>query len=851
MLVLPALRQSTQPDPIHAVSAKDAVARFGTDAARGLAAVVAAERQARYGSNSLPEQEPTSAMALVAAQFRDALVLLLLAAAAVSALLGEWIDTAVIAAIVVLNAALGVVQEGRAERAARAVRTLLSPHAVIIREGSIEEIHAAGLVPGDVVLLAAGDRVPADGRLLEATRLEMDESSMTGESAPVGKRAEPPAPAEAILSERSTAVLCGTTVTRGRARVLVTATGTGTELGRIAAGVLRQPPATPLERRLDRLAGQLLRAAIVICLALATLSWAHGESLGASLEVGIALAVAAVPEGLVAVVTITLALGMRRLAERGAIVRRLRAVETLGSTTVICTDKTGTLTTNRMTVARLLAADGASEDELLRGAVIASEDSHDPSEAAIVAAANERDLRRAELLRGKRVVGGEPFDSERKMMSVVVADGDEGRIAYVKGAPEVLFPRLAEPLPVDGLEREARNWASDGNRVLMVARRRHIPERVNPEEELEPLGLIGLVDPVREGARKSVEIARLAGIRTIMITGDHPNTAIAVARACRIASGSRPFVVTGAELDRIDDAELRERIGEIDVLARVVPEHKSRVVAALQEDGQVVAMTGDGVNDALALAAADIGVAMGRGGSDAAIDAAELVLTDNSFPTLVAAVEGGRRIYANIVHFVNFLLAANAGEVLLFALAVLPGLGAPLTVAQILLVNLLTDGLPAVALGVDPADRETMRRPPRDPAEDMLGPLRWRLAVGGIATGTAAFVAFLIGDADGTATAQTMAFTTVVFAQLGYVYAVRSDGLFLRASANRSLNAAVVISALIAAAALALPPLREAFSTVPLSPGQFAAALALATVPLVATEILKAWERRAGGRARY
>lgn len=830
--------------PHYAIAATQAAARLGCDPVGGLAVAEAAERRARFGPNRLPDEAPPSSAALIVRQFRNALVLLLLAAAFVSALLEEWVDTAVIVAIVVLNAALGAVQEGRAERAARAVRRLLSSRAVVVRGNSTAEVDAADLVPGDVVLLSAGDRVPADGRLLEATRLELDESSMTGESAPVAKRAEPPAPPSALLPDRPTAVLCGTTVTRGRGRMLVTETGIGTELAKIASAARRLPPATPLERRLDRLAGQLLRAAIAICVVLAALSWLHGESLGASLEVGIALAVAAVPEGLVAVVTITLALGMRRLAERGAIVRRLRAVETLGSATVICTDKTGTLTTNRMTVSRLLAAGGVDEDELLRGAVIASGDVHDPGEAAIASAAGGRKVRRSELLRGRTVVGGEPFDSDRKRMSVVVANGDGKRTSFVKGAPEVLLPRLAEPAAARSLEREARTWASEGTRVMMVACRRGVPEEADAEEALEPLGLLGLVDPVREGARESVEIARLAGIRTIMITGDHPRTALAVARACGIGPGGEPTVLTGAELDPIGDAELRERIASVDVLARVVPEHKSRVVAALQGNGEVVAMTGDGVNDTPALAAADIGVAMGRGGSDAAIDAAELVLTDNSFPTLVAAVEGGRRIYANIVRFVNFLLAANAGEVLLFALAVLPGLGAPLTVAQILLVNLLTDGLPAVALGVDPADRETMRRPPRSPGEGLLGPLRWRLALGGLATGTAAFAAFLIGEADGDATAQTMAFTTVVFAQLGYVYAVRGDGFFLRVKANWALNAAVALSALVAIAVLAAPPLREAFSTVPLSVDRLSIALALATAPLLATEVFKAWRRR-------
>jgi Ca2+-transporting ATPase len=842
--------EDTSPEPAHAVSAERAATSLRSDAGRGLDAGEAAARRAGLGPNSLPEEAPVAVLALVSRQFRGALVLLLLGAAGVSALLGQWVDAGVIAAIVILNAALGAVQEGRAERAARAVRTLLSPGAVVVRGGSVGEIDATDLVPGDVMLLVAGDRVPADGRLLEATGLELDESSMTGESAPVGKRAEPPAPADAILAERPTAVLCGTTVTRGRARALVTATGVDTELARIAVAARRRPPATPLERRLDRLADQLLKAAIAICVVLAALSWAHGDSLGASLEVGIALAVAAVPEGLVAVVTITLALGMRRLAERGAIVRRLRAVETLGSTTVICTDKTGTLTTNRMTVERLLAA-GGGEDDLLGAAVIASEEAGDPGEAAIAAAAGDRGLRRAELLRGERIVGGKPFDSERKRMSVVVAGEDGERTAYVKGAPEALLPQLAEPSAAAAeLDREAQRWAGEGTRVLMAARRRGLAAGADPERSLEPLGLIGLVDPVRAGVRESVESARLAGIRTMMITGDHPRTAVSVARACGIALGRDPVVVTGAELDRIGEAELGRRIGGVDVLARVVPEHKSRVVAALQEGEEVVAMTGDGVNDIPALAAADIGVAMGRGGSDAAIDAAELVLTDNSFPTLVAAIEGGRRVYANVVRFVNFLLAANAGEVLLFALAVLPGLGAPLTVAQILLVNLLTDGLPAVALGVDPADRESMRRPPRPAREGLLGPLRRRLAVGGLATGSAAFAAFLVGSAEGTATAQTMAFATVVFAQLGYVYAVRGDGLFLRVKANRSLNAAVAASALVAAAALALPALQDAFSTVPLSAGQLGIALALATAPLLATELLKASQRGLWKRGR-
>ncbi|HSJ17209.1 MAG TPA: cation-transporting P-type ATPase [Solirubrobacterales bacterium] len=834
---------------LHALAGGAAARAFGTDPARGLRASEVAARQRRFGPNALPEPQPPSAVALVARQFRDAIVLLLVGAASVSLALGELLDGAVIASIVVVNALLGAVQEGRAETAARAVRTLLSPTAIVVRDGAAAEVDATELVPGDVVVLSAGDRVPADGRLLEAARLEINESAMTGESVPAAKRAEPPAPRDASPADRVTMALSGTTVTRGSARLLVGATGTRTELARIAEAASGPRPVTPLQERLDGLARTLLRAAIVICLALAALSYVHGESLGTSLLIGVSLAVAAVPEGLAAVVTITLALGMRSLAQRGAIVRRLRAVETLGSATVICTDKTGTLTTNRMTVARLLPADRSSADGehgLLAAALIASGDFHDPGEAAIAEAAEHRGLRREDLLTEIRVVGGEPFDSERKRMSVVVENGGDRAIAYVKGAPEALLARLSDQRQAARLGAEASRWAEDAIRVLMVARTLDLDEGADPEAELEPLGLIGLVDPVREGAGSSVETAREAGIRTIMITGDHPETAVAVARACGIGPDSGPpSVVTGPELDALSDSQLRERIPGIDVFARVVPEHKSRIVAALQSRSEVVGMTGDGVNDAPALSSADIGVAMGRGGSDAAIEAAEIVLTDNSFSTLIAAVEGGRRIYANILRFINFLLAANAGEVLLFALAVLPGLGAPLTIAQILLVNLLTDGLPAVALGVDPADKGAMRKPPRPRSHSLLGPLRSRLVVGGLATGTAAFAAFLIGNGDSHETGQTMAFATVLFAQLGFVYAVRGEGLFLRAGRNRALDLAVAISALVGGLALALPPVADAFGVVELGAAQLAAALALAALPFIATELVK-WVRRRG-----
>jgi P-type Ca2+ transporter type 2C len=823
---------------------------------RGLDDAEAARRRAIVGPNKLPEVPRPTLLALIGRQFRDAMVGLLVGALALSLVLGEYVDAVVIGALVVANAALGAIQEGRAEAAAQAVRGLLAPRALVIRQGATRELDAAELVSGDVVLATAGDRVPADCRVLDADRLEIDESTLTGESTPAAKRAEPPAAPEASLPERPTMAYSGTTLTRGRARLLVVATGSQTELARIARAAEAPETVTPLESRLDQFARTLLRVAIVIALTLAVVSWAHGESVGESLLVGVALAVAAVPEGLPAVVTITLALGMRRLARRGAIVRRLRAVETLGSASVICTDKTGTLTTNRMVVARVLplGADPDAEEarrRLLAAALVASGELHDPGEAAIAAAAKRSDLRREEVLGNLTVVGGEPFDSARKRMSVVVAPRDGGaRTSYVKGAPEVLLPRLAADEDADRLAAEAAAWAQDAIRVMLVAVRHDIERGEDPERELEPVGLIGLADPVRERVPASVAVARQAGIRTIMITGDHRETAVAVARACGIAApAAAPRAITGPELDRLEPAELERRIGAVDVFARVAPEHKSRIVDALHARMEVVAMTGDGVNDTPALVAADVGVAMGRTGSDAAAEAADIVLTDDDYSTLVAAVEGGRRIYDNILHFIGFLLAANAGEVLLFTLAVAPGIGAPLTVVQILLVNLLTDGPPAVALGVDPLAPESMRRPPRPRAQRLLDPMRTQLVVGGISTGLAAFSAFMLGQGQSLEAGQTMAFTTLVFGQLAYVFAVRGERPAWRGSRNPALYAAVAATAAFAGAVLGVPALAELFGIARLSAGQLIAALSLAALPLLSTEVRKAMRRRKAGQS--
>jgi Ca2+-transporting ATPase len=825
-----------EPRDPHAVPALEVCRELGTDPQRGLDAAEARRRLAAEGANALPERPPPGALAVLARQFRNAMTLLLTCAAAVSVAVGEPIDAAVIAAIVLLNAVLGAVQEGRAEAAAQAVRGLLADSSTVIRDGRPRELDSTEIVRGDVVALAQGDRVPADGRLVEAVGAEMDESALTGESLPSAKRAEPPLEPDAPLAARATLAHAGSSVARGRARMVVTGTAGSTELARIAQLADRPSPMTPLQVRLERFAAALLRVGLALCVAIAGLAWAHGSEPSESILIGVSLAVAAVPEGLPAVITVTLALGMRRLAERGAIVRRLPAVEALGSVTVICTDKTGTLTENRMSLARLWASDGA-DDRLLRAALLASDLAGSPEDAAICAAAASRGLTREAALAGAAEVGGVPFDSERRLMSVVVAR-DGTQTSYAKGAPEAMLPRLAGAAP--GLERRAAEWSGEGVRVLLVAERCGVGPADDPELGLEAVGLIGLADPARASAAPAVAAARAGGIRTLMITGDNSRTAAAIAQGCGIGDG-RPRVVTGSELEELSDEQLRHVVGDVDVFARAVPAHKLRIVQALQSNGEAVAMTGDGVNDAPALTAADVGVAMGRGGSDAAIEAADIVLTDNDFATIVSAVEGGRTVYRNILRFIRFLLAANTGEVLVFAVAIALGLPAPLTILQILLVNLLTDGLPALALGLDPADRDVLRRPPRSPAESILRPIAGKVIAGGLLTGAAALSSFLIGWHEGEQTAQTMCFATLLFAQLAYVFAVRGERSFLRAGRNRALVAAVAVSAGVGAAVLAL-------ASPKLDVVQLALAMMLALVPFAVTEASKQYCRHRGGR---
>ncbi|HET8746718.1 MAG TPA: HAD-IC family P-type ATPase, partial [Ramlibacter sp.] len=747
----------------HLREAADVARAHAVDTAIGLDLDEVRVRAARHGPNELPTAPPRSLGSLVAEQFRDLMILVLVAAALVSGVLGDWVDTLVIVIIVVLNAAIGVVQAWRADRALAALRQLAAAQAVVLRGGRTHKVPAHELVPGDVVLLEAGNQVPADLRLFESVQLRVDESALTGESVTVAKQTAVPTGEVHALGDRVNMTFKGTTATQGRGRGLVVATGRATELGRMA-GLLAEGgwEPTPLQRRLSVFGKRLALAVLAICAVVFGVGLLRGEPPLLMLMTAVSLAVAAIPEALPAVVTVLLALGARRMVAVNALVRRLASVETLGSVTWVCSDKTGTLTQNRMRGEAL--RDGAGRrwesgsgvppepSELLRAALLCNDAQQagngawegDPTETALaelaVSAGLDPGQERAQAPR----VAERPFDSTLKRMSTYHRAG-HGVTGYVKGAPEVLVP-LCDAVwhadgarPIDGAAwlRQADAMAAEGLRVLALARRT-LAAPPGPEEAdrhpagVQLLGLVGLIDPPRPEAGAAVRECRQAGITVAMITGDHPATARAIALRLGIVQEPRAPVLTGAQLAGMDDAALAARVREVRVYARVDPLQKIRIVQALQAHGELVAMTGDGVNDAPALQRADIGVAMGRGGTDVAREAASLVLLDDNFATIAAAVREGRRIYDNIRKFVRYAMTGNSGEIGVIFLAPLLGLPLPLLPIHILWVNLVTDGLPGLALAVEPAEPGVMQRPPRPPTESLFARGLWQhvLAIG-------------------------------------------------------------------------------------------------------------------------
>ena len=897
----------------HHASADEVAAFWQSDTQRGLEPQAAAERLAKAGHNKLPEEPPEPFWKKLYDQLADFTVLALLGAAAVAAGLGLFApvpnatfverfgDSLAILAIVVLNAVLGIVQGRRAERALSALRDLAAPTARVVRGGKTIELPATDVVPGDLMLLEDGDRVPADVRLVDAHDLEAEEAALTGESLPVAKDAAAALDPDTPLAERRTMVFMGTRLSRGRGRGIVANTGVHTELGKIAGMLARvEPEETPLEQDLERF-GQRV---VIGCIVVSAVVFGAGLLMhtGTARElflVAVALAVAAIPEGLPAITTIVLALGTQRMAKRRALVRRLPAVETLGCAQVICTDKTGTLTQNAMTARRLyvggaryaisgepravagnITPDGEPGYEAdlrlmllaaahARGAHLSVDaEGHIEVQGDATDAALQVVSRRAGVEVGhENVLGEAPFTSARRMASVLVRL--EGHVrSFARGAPEALLERAhkmmrhGQKVPLTDADRaaiadEAAAWAARSMRVIALACRDDLPHPIGPcvpapewEEQLTFIGLVGIVDPPRPEVAGAIREARSAGIRTVMITGDHPATGRAIAEEIGLWE-ERDLLITGRELDGLDQQSLEERIDRVRVVARATAEHKLRIVSALKSRGFICAMTGDGVNDAPAVKAASIGVAMGKAGADVTKEAAALVLADDNYATIVAAVEEGRAIYANIRKFIFFLLSSNAGAVLFVLTASLLAWEAPLAPIQILWINLITNGLPALALGVDTRDPAQMRQPPREPGGSILSKSEYMhmLGVGAIMAATAlyAFNHFLADprhavDHHELAHARAVVFAILSIGPLAHSFNCRSERRSLFAIgvfSNRALWGAVLVGTLLQAITIYLAPLRPLFKTAPLDGIDVAWVMALSLVPFVVVEVIK------------
>lgn len=859
---------------------KEAARRLETDEKQGLTSQMAAERLAQKGRNELAETDGKKSLFWrFLAQFDDFMILLLLGAAVVSVVISrlsgenDVLDAVMILGIVVLNAALGLFQESKAEKALEALKKMAAPHARVIRDGIVREIPAAEVVPGDLLLLETGDAVCADGRVVESRSLKTEESALTGEALPVEKTSVGGLPEETATGDRKNMVLAGGYVVYGKGKVLVTATGMDTEMGRIAAMLSHTSDSmTPLQKKLEQTGKQLGIGALAICALIFCMGILQEKPPFSMFMTAVSLAVAAIPEGLPAIVTIVLAMGTSRMSEKHTIVRRLSAVETLGGAQVICSDKTGTLTQNRMqvtawtdyshrepknedlreTVANLFALcnDCNVSDGNLQG---------EPTEKALGEYAQSMGIDFAALRRDMPRVGEIPFSSARKRMTTLHKTED-GWISVTKGAPDILLEKCAfcmegsGQVPFDDRRKSMARMvngemAAQALRVVAVAFRQWSEKPPLTEEALERnlvfAGMAGMVDPPRPEVKEAVHLCRQAGIRPVMITGDHVLTAEAIGRELGIYQKG-DCAVTGAELDKMSDKELETAAETCTVFARVAPEHKVRIVQAFQKRGNVVAMTGDGVNDAPALKTADIGCAMGKSGTEVAKGASDLILTDDNFATIVEAVREGRGIYDNIRKAVHFLLSSNIGEILTIFVAMLLGWAAPLLPIQLLWVNLVTDSLPAIALGMEPAEENIMERPPRKNTGSLFGDgLGGRILLEGVMIGVLALLAFGIGHVyfdqeNGYAVGRTMAFAVLSLSQLVHAFNMRGEGSLgkLPFCSNKWLLMAFVVGATLQCVVIMMPPLAGVFQVVPLNGEQWllTAALALAPLPLVELE---------------
>ncbi len=860
----------------HHLQKEALIKKLNSDPLNGLTEAEAANRAEKYGENKLQEKKKKSNFSRFIDQFKDVMILILIAAAAVSFGIAcyegepkEFFEPALILLIVILNAVMGVMQESKAEKALDALKNMSAPHARVIRDGTEKIIDAAALVPGDLIKLEAGDFVPADARLLQSSSLKSEESALTGESVPSEKSAEAEVAEQAPLGDRTNMVFSGCSITYGTATAIVTGTGMQTEMGKIA-NLLEESGEvqTPLQKKLASLGKYLGIVALAACAVIFVIGLLNGIEIMQIFMTSVSLAVSAIPEGLPAIVTIVLSIGVQRMVKKNAIIRRLPAVETLGSASVICSDKTGTLTQNRMTLVKAYA-DSVGEErisgenseavkKLLSYATLCSngtvvleneQERHvgDPTETAIVLAAMRNGMTKDGLNQENPRLAEIPFDSDRKLMTTVNRMGDKLTV-IVKGAFDVLASRCV----AGDIERASQineQMSGDALRVLAVAYKEieSMPESITPdclENGLTLMGLVGMIDPPRPEAKEAVAVCRKAGIRPVMITGDHVVTASAIARELGILSEG-DAAVTGAQLDAMDDAALDDQVSKISVYARVSPENKIRIVQAWQRRGEVVSMTGDGVNDAPALKAADIGCAMGITGTDVAKGAADMTLTDDNFATIVDAVREGRGIYANIRKVVGFLLGTNIGEVLTVFFAMILWHKSPLLSMQLLWINLVTDSMPAIALGMEPVEKDIMEQKPKPKNEGIFAHgLGLRVVLQGMMFAILTLIGFLVGEnATGTLEGgQTMAFFVLSMTQVVQAFNMRSHhSLFsIGVFSNRRLNIAALISTALVALVL-FTPVSVAFGLVTLPAVTYLIGVGLILVPLVVMELSKAF----------
>lgn len=875
-----------------------------SDKNAGLSNEEAKKRIEKYGLNELEEKEKAGLFSKIIAQFKDFLVLILIGASIVSILVGEITDSIVIIAIVIINATLGIIQEGKAEKALEALKKMASPNAKVIRDGHLNIVSANMLVPGDIVVLEAGDIIPSDLRLIESSNLKIEEASLTGESVPVEKSANITLDEEVSLGDRKNMAYMSTVVTYGRGKGIVVGTGNHTEIGKIAEMIQTfEDDTTPLQKKLDQLGKYLGVGCLVICGLVFLIGILQGREILDMFMIAISLAVAAIPEGLPAIVTIVLALGMSKMVKRNAIVKKLLAVETLGCTTTICSDKTGTLTQNEMTVIRTYTGNNVGEvtgkgyapngdfyitnekinpteninlNLLLSIAALCNDATleyekeddiykivGDPTEGALITLAEKANLLKSELNEKYPRIEEIPFDADRKMMTTFHKNFIDGKIvSFTKGAPDIVLKRCnsiylngnVQPL-TDNIRKDIlntnSNFSKDALRVLAFSYKTYdkIPNDIssdNIENDVIFVGLVGMIDPPRNEAMDAIDKCKTAGINTIMITGDYKETAFAIAKELGMAE-SIDEAMTGEELNRISDEELKEKVKTTKVYARVSPEHKVRIVEALRANGEITAMTGDGVNDALALKRADIGVSMGITGTDVAKNTAEVILTDDNFASIVSAVEEGRIIYSNIRKFVFFLLSCNIGEILIVFLSILFNLPVPLLPIQLLWLNLITDSFPALALGVEKGEPDIMHNHPRDPEEPILDKaMITGISVQSLAITLATMLAYIWGlktyGMDNLLMPRTIAFTTLIMAELVRAFSSRSEkhtlfkiGFFT----NKNLVYATLISFGLLMAVLYIPVLQPIFKTYALSLKDWGIVLRFCIIPIVAGELNK------------